>query len=164
MDTTPSTLSLSWGSIPPRGFQKRAARLVFAIPGGLYGTLLPLPDLSLKGLTDFPFPPQSTIHSKVGLALYFSKDVPMDISPIILLKLQRLLMPEPTIIRQLVEFSRQAWLDGFHRAAHRPFYGYGRHITAVEISSKISTVRPGTITAVNGYYGRFRVMTPMSCE
>jgi len=50
------------------------------------------------------------------------------------------------------------------RAVHRPFYGYGRHITAVEISSKISTVRPGTITAVNGYYGRFRVMTPMSCE
>jgi len=81
MDTTPTTIitpSLSWGSIPPRGFQKRAARLVFAVPGEVYGTLLPLPDLSLKGLTDFPFPPQSTINSKVGLASYFSKDLPMD--------------------------------------------------------------------------------------
>jgi len=50
------------------------------------------------------------------------------------------------------------------RASHRPFYGYGRQITAIEISSKFSTVRPGKITAVNGYYGRFRVMTPISCE
>ena len=50
-------------------------------------------------------------------------------------------------------------MRGGIRAAHRPFYGYGRQITAVEISSKSLTVRPGIKTAVNGYYGRFRVMT-----
>jgi len=73
MDTTPTviiTLSLSWGSIPPRGVQKRAARLVFAVPGEVYGTLLPLPDLSLKGLTGFPFPPQSTIHFKPHTSVF----------------------------------------------------------------------------------------------
>ena len=50
------------------------------------------------------------------------------------------------------------------RAAHRPFYGNSRQITAVEISSKGLTVRPGSITAVNGYYGRFHVLTPISLE
>jgi len=34
---------------------------------------------------------------------------------------------------------------GRGRAAHRPFYGYGRHITAVEILSKFLTVRPNDI-------------------
>ena len=34
------------------------------------------------------------------------------------------------------------------RAAHRPFYGDGRQITAVEISSKVLTIWPGSITAV----------------
>lgn len=38
--------------------------------------------------------------------------------PTVLLKLQCLLMPEPIIICQLVEFSCQAWLDGFQSVCY----------------------------------------------
>ena len=47
---------------------------------------------------------------------------------------------------------------------HHPFYGYGRRITAVEISSQFLTVWPGTKMAVNGYYSHFHVMALTSCE
>jgi hypothetical protein len=36
--------------------------------------------------------------------------------------------------------------------------------TAVEILSKFQTVRPGTKTAVNGYYGRFSCHHLTSCK
>jgi len=119
------TPNLLWSSLPPHGFHKRAARLVFTIPVDIMARILPSPDLSLKELTDFPLPPQSTklpSHSTtpLGLESYFSKTAPSELSPTVILKIRHLVIPETNHIHKLEEFGRQAWLDDFQsvRYAH----------------------------------------------
>jgi hypothetical protein len=122
--TTPNLL---WGSIPPRGFHKRAARVIFSIPVDISERILPSPVLSLKELTDFPLPPQSmkpppnsgtATQSSFGLESYFSKTTPSELSATIILKIRHLRIPETSHIKKLEEFSRQAWLDGFQSVCY----------------------------------------------
>ena len=51
-----------------------------------------------------------------------------------------------------------------NRAAHRPYYGYGRNFTAVKFSLLTSLERPGKKMAVNRYNGRQHSIALKACE
>jgi hypothetical protein len=102
-----------WNSIPPR--MKRSAKGIFMLPHLTRQELLPDPSLSIKALTDFLLPAQ---HPKITgelsiLSQFFSKDMPSILSGSVMTRLRHLPTPDSTTVRQLVEFSRHAWLDGF---------------------------------------------------
>ena len=98
-------------TIPPH--IKRIGKASFVIPINIEKQLLPSPKISLKALTDFSIPCQSKSSNKKSLTHFFSKEGPSPTSAAVTLRLRHLPTPDLRTIHQLVEFSRQAWLDGF---------------------------------------------------
>jgi len=120
-DDDSSEIGNVWSSkLPPR--LKCSAKAIFALPYLTRQELLPDPSLSIKALTDFLLPLQQPNPTKELsiLSQIFSKDAPSTLSESLMMRLRYLPTPDPITIRQLVEFSRQAWLDGFQsvRYAH----------------------------------------------
>lgn len=110
-----------WSSkLPPR--MKRSAKAIFTLPYLIRQELLPDPSLSIKVLTDFLLPSQQPNPTKElsVLSQFFSKDTPSTLSESLMTRLRHLPTPDPMTVRQLVEFSHQAWLNGFQsvRYAH----------------------------------------------
>ena len=110
-----------WSSkLPPR--MKRSAKAIFTLPYLIRQELLPDPSLSIKVLTDFLLPSQQPNPTKElsVLSQFFSKDAPSTLSESLMTRLRHLPTPDPMTVRQLVEFRRQAWLNGFQsvRYAH----------------------------------------------
>jgi hypothetical protein len=104
----------SWADVPPA--IKRHAKTEFKIPSAIYGKLLPEPTTSLATISNYTLPIQVSSSRRgptAELASFFSKDQPCSITSSTLLRLHRLHIPETSTIRKLVEYSRQAWLDGY---------------------------------------------------
>ena len=104
-------LANTWNTIPTH--KKQIGKASFVIPLDIEKQLLPSPKISLKALTDFSMPSQSKSSNQKSLTHFFSKEVPSPTSAAVTIRLRRLPTPDPCTVRQLVEFSRQAWLDGF---------------------------------------------------
>jgi hypothetical protein len=104
---------LLWSSIPPH--MKHSAKGIFMLPNLTCQELLPDPSLSIKAMTDFLLPSQQPKITKEPsiLSRFFSKDVPSILSGSVMTRLRHLPTPDSNTVQQLVEFSRQAWLDGF---------------------------------------------------
>ncbi|KIM35516.1 hypothetical protein M413DRAFT_32458 [Hebeloma cylindrosporum] len=111
MKEAPPPLANTWNTIPPR--MRRTGKVNFIIPIDIEQQLLPSPEISLKALTDFSMPSQSKVSNETSLVHFFSKEVPSTISAAVTIRLRLLPTPDCSTVRQLVEFSRQAWLDGF---------------------------------------------------
>jgi hypothetical protein len=103
----------AWNSIPPR--MKRSAKAIFLLPEPMRRQLLPDPNLSIKALTDFPFPSQHSMlmTEPSMLSNFFSKEPPLAMSESLIMQLQHLPIPDFATVQQLIEFGHQAWLDGF---------------------------------------------------
>jgi hypothetical protein len=108
----------AWNSIPPR--MKRSAKGIFILPEPMRRELLPDPNLSIKLMTDFLLPSQHSVLAQelICLSQFFSKEPPSIISKSLTMQLRQLPIPDPTIIQRLVEFSHQAWLDGFRSVSY----------------------------------------------
>lgn len=103
-----------WADCPP--YVRRTAAWDFDIPLALQDKLLPSRDLSIRDMLNFSVPTASVNRVEKSLDDFFRPTLSHNLnSDTIVSKLRRLTIPPTKIVNQLVEASRQAWLDG-HRS------------------------------------------------
>jgi hypothetical protein len=106
------SLEKKWGDVPPH--VKRAAKQDFQIPDFIRAEMLPSPGIFIQEmLLDFTLPNATATVSSNTPSTFFSHKAPDAISKSLLLHMRRLPMPTALVVRKLVEFGHQAWLDGY---------------------------------------------------
>jgi hypothetical protein len=105
------SLGKKWGDVPP--CVKHAAKQDFQIPDFICAEMLPSPGISIQEMLDFTLPNATATVSSNTLSTFFSRKAPDAISKSLLLRMRRLPMPMALVVRKLVEFRHQAWLDGY---------------------------------------------------
>ena len=104
----------SWANVSPA--IKQHTKTEFKIPSVIYSKLLLEPTTLLATMSNYILPIQITSGQRgptAEIASFFSKDKPCSIMSSTILRLHQLHIPETSTIRKLVEYSRQAWLDGY---------------------------------------------------
>lgn len=100
-----------WNDIPPR--VRRVAKQDFLIPNAIRARVLPPPGNSVKQMLEFTLPSYTVSIGTCSPERFFSRNSPDTISDFSITRLRRLPTPAASVVGKLIEFRRQAWLDGY---------------------------------------------------
>lgn len=106
-----------WADTPP--IVRQAVKSALVLPSSIREQLLPTSEAPLHSLITFTLPTQ--VSQKISqqpadhdLQKFFSRTEPGPFTSQTITQLQRLPIPLAKTVYKLEEYSRQAWLDGFH--------------------------------------------------
>ena len=101
-----------WNELPQS--VKKIGDDELAIPAQYKSMLLPLPELSINAMLEFVLPSSAPgLHSH-NTQLYFRREFPGPLTGITMSSLRRLPIPTASVIKNLINNTQQAWLDGYN--------------------------------------------------
>ncbi|KAJ6589766.1 hypothetical protein B0H19DRAFT_1249286 [Mycena capillaripes] len=115
----------AWATAPPT--LREIAAQYFLIPQTLEHDLVPSPYLPIAKMLDFTLPFQNKTATAPHPTQFFSLEAPDIGDQALMLRVRRLLIPDPKTVDKLLSSSRQAWLDGVQSVIYSHLSGTLTH-------------------------------------